>query len=114
VVSIEINKKTFEFAKKNLVSTGYEDIIIIHGDGARGYEEKSPYDAISITASSPEIPNPLKEQLASPGKIIAPLCNSNYFGQDLVLLEKNEFGKVSERTIMKVQYVPLVSDEARK
>ena len=111
VVSVEINKRTYEFARENLKSAGYDDVIIVHGDGALGYEEKAPYDAISVTASTQKIPEPLKEQLAKPGRIIAPVGRSDYFGQDLVILEKDESGQMSERSIMKVQYVPLVREE---
>jgi protein-L-isoaspartate(D-aspartate) O-methyltransferase len=108
VVTIEINKKTYDFAKKNLERAGYYDIIMIQGDGKSGYKEKAPYDAISITASTPKIPDPLKGQLSSQGRIIAPVGDKCYFGQDLVLLEKNESGEFSEKSIMKVQYVPLL------
>ena len=108
VVTIEINKKTCNFAKKNLERAGYDDVIIIHGDGTLGYKEKAPYDAISITASTPRIPDPLKEQLSSPGRIIAPVGEKNYFGQDLVLVERDELGEFREKSIMKVQYVPLL------
>lgn len=107
VVSIEINKQTYQFAKENLVRTGYDDVVIIHGDGTLGHEEKAPYDAISVTASSPRIPNPLKEQLASPGRMVAPVGETDFWGQDLVLMEKNESGEFTERSLMKVQYVPL-------
>jgi protein-L-isoaspartate(D-aspartate) O-methyltransferase len=108
VVTIEINKKTFNFAKNNLERAGYEDVIVIHGDGTLGYNEKAPYDAISITASTPRIPESLKEQLFSPGRLIAPVGEKNYFGQDLVLMEKGESGEFREKKIMKVQYVPLL------
>jgi protein-L-isoaspartate(D-aspartate) O-methyltransferase len=110
VVTIEINKKTYNFAKKNLEKAGYEDVIIIHGDGTLGYREEAPYDAISITASTPRIPDPLKEQLSSPGRIIAPVGDKKYYGQDLVLLERNELGEFREKSLMKVQYVPLLGN----
>ena len=59
VVAIEINEITYRFAKQNLEKTGYDDIIVIRGDGTIGYKEKAPYDAISITASSHNFPSML-------------------------------------------------------
>jgi protein-L-isoaspartate(D-aspartate) O-methyltransferase len=107
VVTIEINEKTYNFAKQNLEKTGYDDVIIIHGDGTLGYKENAPYDAISITASSPDIPPPLKEQLAFKGRLVAPVGGMGMYGQDLLLIEKNPSGLLKEKSIMKVQYVPL-------
>jgi protein-L-isoaspartate(D-aspartate) O-methyltransferase len=81
VVSIEIDPLTFEFAKKNLENAGFDDIILIKGDGGTGYPEKSPYDRICITAACSEIPPPLIEQLQTGGKLIAPVIE--YGVQDL-------------------------------
>ena len=109
VVSIEINPVTYRFAKENLKRTGYDKVILILGDGSLGYPEEAPYDAICITASCPEIPPPLIEQLASPGRLMAPVGSPlNPFGQDLVLLEKDERDRIRRRKLMKVAYVPLI------
>ena len=109
VVSIEINPVTYRFARENLKRTGYDKVILILGDGSLGYPPEAPYDAICITASCPDIPPPLIEQLASPGRLMAPVGSSNsLFGQDLVLLEKDERGRIQRRKLMKVAYVPLI------
>ena len=44
VVSIEINPTTFRFARENLNRTGYQDVVLILGDGSLGYPEMAPYD----------------------------------------------------------------------
>jgi len=109
VVSIEINPVTYRFARENLKRTGYDKVILILGDGSLGYPPEAPYDAICITASCPDIPPPLIEQLASPGRLMAPVGSPNsLFGQDLVLLEKDERGRIQRRKLMKVAYVPLI------
>ena len=109
VVSIEINPVTYRFARENLKRTGYDKVILILGDGSLGYPPEAPYDAICITASCPDIPPPLIEQLASPGRLMAPVGSPNsLFGQDLVLLEKDERGRIRRRKLMKVAYVPLI------
>ena len=33
-----------EFGRKNLENAGYDDIVLIKGDGGIGYLEMSPYD----------------------------------------------------------------------
>jgi len=104
VVSIEIDPLTFEFARKNLENEGYNDIVLVKGDGGLGYEEMSPYDRICITAACLEIPPPLIEQLRIGGRLIAPVIE--FESQNLVLLEKSEKG-ISRKVICEVLYVSL-------
>lgn len=114
VVTIEIQPKTFRFAQRNLEKAGYEDVLIIQGDGSIGYEEKAPYDKICITATSPEFPPPLLEQLGTPGKMISPIGSpSSPFGggQQLRLLERDAGGEERERGIAQVVYVPLKGEQ---
>lgn len=109
VVTIEINPTTYRFAQENLKRTGYEDIIVVLGDGSMGYPEMAPYDAICVTAACPDIPKPLIDQLNSPGRLIAPVGHTcDIFGQDLILLKRDERGRTSRRALMKVAYVPLI------
>jgi len=95
---------TFEFARKNLENEGYNDIVLVKGDGGLGYEEMSPYDRICITAACLEIPPPLIEQLRIGGRLIAPVIE--FESQNLVLLEKSEKG-ISRKVICEVLYVSL-------
>lgn len=106
VVAVEINTETYEFAKKNLKTTGY-DVELVLGDGSIGFPDRAPYDAISVTASTPSMPPPLVEQLKVGGRLIAPVGGRSLEGQDLLLVEKTEGGLV-ERSLMKVVYVPLL------
>lgn len=107
VVSIEIDGETFSFAAKNLVKTGYTDILLILGDGALGYEGEAPYNKISVTAACLEVPRPLIEQLKPGGRLVAPVVSSYFEDQDLILLEKLSDGTLKIRSMEKVLYVPL-------
>jgi protein-L-isoaspartate(D-aspartate) O-methyltransferase len=110
VVAIEINEATYEFALDNLKRTGYSDVRLILGDGTLGYPDDAPYDAISITAASPDFPPPLVQQLGPQGRMIAPIGEATFFGQDLVLLERACNGELTQRTLMQVVYVPLLGE----
>jgi protein-L-isoaspartate(D-aspartate) O-methyltransferase len=110
VVAIEINAVTHDFAHGNLERAGYGEVKLVLGDGSLGYPEEAPYDAISITAASPRVPEPLVEQLRAPGRLVGPVGGDRYTGQDMMLLEKDESGRVSERSLMKVVYVPLLGE----
>jgi protein-L-isoaspartate(D-aspartate) O-methyltransferase len=104
IVSIEIDPLTYAFARKNLESAGYSDLVLVQGDGGLGYPEKAPFDKICITAACAEIPPPLIEQLVDGGRLIAPVREDVY--QNLVLLEK-QGEEIRSKVICQVLYVPL-------
>jgi protein-L-isoaspartate(D-aspartate) O-methyltransferase len=102
VVSVEIDPATYEFGRRNLENAGYDEIMLVKGDGGLGYPERSPYDRIAITAACMEIPSPLIEQLTIGGRIIAPVLERDV--QELVLLEKGTEG-IEKRVICEVLYI---------
>lgn len=124
VVTIERNRRTFEFAVDNLRKTGYgtrmveEDqevlkrdlegveVVTVLGDGTKGFPLLASYDKICVTASYRKIPEPLKEQLRSPGRLVMPVGEGHY-GQHLTLLRKGEKGNFKKEKLTGVVYVPL-------
>lgn len=42
VVTIEIDRETYKFAKRNLEALGYHDVLLLHGDGSLGYLPRHP------------------------------------------------------------------------
>ena len=104
VVAIEIDPATLAFARENLDRAGYSDVVLVHGDGGLGYSEHALYDRICITAACPDVPAPLVEQLATPGRLIAPVLERT--GQRLTLLEKTSSG-VRRTNLANVLYVSL-------
>lgn len=87
VYSIEINESLSEFAGSNLKSAGYENILLMHGDGYYGWDEYAPFDAVIITCAANHIPPPLLDQLTEGGRLVIPLGDPTYY-QTLTLVEK--------------------------
>ena len=58
-------------------------MVVIVGDGAKGYQSKAPFDAIIITATTPQVPQPLIEQLKENGRLVVPLGNRLMAGTKL-------------------------------
>ncbi len=104
VVSVEIDPRTFEFARRNLERAGYRDVVLILGDGGLGYAALAPYDCIAVTAACPDIPPPLLSQLKVGGRLAAPVLQHGR--QDLVLVTKTE-AAVTRETLCEVLYVNL-------
>ena len=55
-----------------------------------GWPEHAPFDAIILTAAPPEIPQPLIDQLAVGGVLVAPVGGGQY--QELVVIERTANG----------------------
>jgi protein-L-isoaspartate(D-aspartate) O-methyltransferase len=107
VISIERIPELAEFARDNLERVGADNVIVVVGDGSRGYPPRAPYDAISVAAAAPEIPAPLLEQLADPGRLAIPV--GAYDDQELRLVEKRG-GQLHSRLLTLCRFVPLVGD----
>lgn len=105
VVTVEIDPETYAFAKRNLERLGYHDVVLIRGDGSNGYPPLAPYTKVAVTAACPSVPEPLIEQLAPGGRLVAPVGRPDDV-QDLVLLTKGP-GGVELKTVERVLYVPL-------
>ena len=109
VYTIEINEVLVEFARRNLIETGYGDrVTVIRGDGSRGWPpelESELYDRIVITAAAPRIPTPLIKQLKKNGILLSPVGRG--FLQDLVKIYKASDGSIYETILLKCAFVPL-------
>jgi protein-L-isoaspartate(D-aspartate) O-methyltransferase len=77
-------------ARTLLLDLGYTNVEIKFSDGTQGWEGESPFDAIIVTAGSPDIPQPLVDQLAMGGRLVIPVGDES--GQDLIRMTKTEEG----------------------
>jgi protein-L-isoaspartate(D-aspartate) O-methyltransferase len=108
VFTVERIAELVEFAQMNLANSGYsESVTVILGDGTLGYPEAAPYDAILVTAAGPKVPPPLVDQLNIGGKLVIPVGGQGMY-QELVLVEKSRSGKVTQKNVGGVAFVPLV------
>jgi len=90
VFSIERIRPLALRARKLLYELGYFNVEIKIFDGTFGWMEESPFDAILVTAGSPDIPQPFVDQLATGGRLVIPVGDA--FVQDLFRVSKTEEG----------------------
>ncbi|WP_405196308.1 protein-L-isoaspartate(D-aspartate) O-methyltransferase [Streptomyces anulatus] len=103
VVSMEIDPGIAVQARTNLISLGF-DPLVITGDGELGYPPSGPYDRIVATASVRQIPPAWLEQLRPGGVLVAPLDSP--FGCDLLArLTGNGRGGATGRFVAKVEFM---------
>lgn len=103
VYSVERIPELVEMARRNLERARYRNVSMILGDGTLGYSEQAPYDRISVAASAPDIPEPLKEQLRPGGRMVIPVGS---YSQDLLIVTKNH--EIRVERAMGVIFVPLI------
>jgi len=105
--SIELVPQLARDSSELLKKLGYTNVTVRAGDGYQGWPEEAPFDRIIVTAAPPEIPKALLDQLKPGGKLVAPVGES-VFDQDLVVVEKGADGKLRRRSVFPVRFVPMV------
>lgn len=94
-------------AQQILARWGADNVHFLIGDGSLGWPEHSPYDAIIVTCAAPAMPQPLVQQLADGGRMIAPIGPRGY--QDLVLVRRVG-EQVTQDRLSPVAFVPLIGE----
>lgn len=105
VISIERILAVADLAEENLAKAGVRDVQVFCQDGTTGYPDKAPYNGILITAATPRIPEPLLEELADGGRLVAPVGDRDI--QELVRVTRNKDEYHTER-FGAVRFVPLI------
>jgi protein-L-isoaspartate(D-aspartate) O-methyltransferase len=105
VHTLEIREALVRSAADTLRRLAYRNVVCRYGDGALGWVEAGPFDAILVTAAPPrDVPPALLRQLVEGGRLIAPVGRGD---QRLVVIERNgnRFRRVRGAA---VRFVPLV------
>lgn len=111
VYTVERVKSLADKARATLDRLGYKSVAIKVYDGTYGWKEMAPFDAIVVTAGSPDIPAPLVEQLKEGGRMVIPV--GDRYGQELVTVVKTAEGITARRSIPCV-FVPLIGNHGWK
>jgi protein-L-isoaspartate(D-aspartate) O-methyltransferase len=113
VFSIEIVEPLARRARSVLETLGYAAerggrVHLRVGDGYRGWPEEAPFDAVLLTAAPPEIPEPLLEQLAVGGRLVAPV-GAAFETQELLVVTRTERGFCRTNEGL-VRFVPMTGE----
>lgn len=87
------------------------NIVTRYGDGSKGWEEESPFDAILLTAGAPRVPEVLLKQLKPGGRLVAPVGNQHT--QELVRILKEKSG-YRETRLGGCRFVKLIGEHGWK
>jgi len=104
VHSVEILPELAGQARVSLNRLGLSNVHCHLADGSLGWPNAAPYDGILVTASAPDVPPPLLEQLADGGRLVLPV--GGRLSQELLVVTR-QGGKYERRTVLSVAFVPL-------
>lgn len=105
VIAVETIPELAASARERLARLGYANVRVEEGDGSEGWPTGAPFDAIVVSAASPNVPLPLVAQLAEGGRLVIPVGRAEH--QKLLRIVKRE-GKTIEQSLYDCRFVPLV------
>jgi protein-L-isoaspartate(D-aspartate) O-methyltransferase len=109
VYSVERHAQLAALAESTLHRLGYRNMKIRVGDGSQGWSEYAPFDAILVSAATPEMPPALFAQLREGGRLVVPVGPPS--SQELQLIGKIA-GEPEVRVLEGCRFVPLVEGTA--
>jgi protein-L-isoaspartate(D-aspartate) O-methyltransferase len=109
VYSVERHAQLAISAESTLHRLGYRNVKIRIGDGSRGWPEYAPFDAVLVSAATPEMPPALFTQLREGGRMVVPIGPAS--SQELQLIRKVG-GEPEVRVLEGCRFVPLVEGTA--
>lgn len=110
VYTIEIVPELARRARGVLKKLKYGNVYVKEGSGEWGWKEKSPFDAIIITAAlEKKVPEELVEQLKTGGVIVAPIGPRHL--QTMTRFTKMKSGMLRKEEFGKYVFVPFVKEK---
>lgn len=109
LITVERVPALQERARSLLAELGYDNVTVELAGPALGAPHQGPFDAIIVTAASPQIPDSLVSQLAIGGRMVIPVGTRE--NQELIRVLRTEEG-ISVRWLGSCRFVPLIGQDA--
>jgi protein-L-isoaspartate(D-aspartate) O-methyltransferase len=107
VYTVERYRELAETARRRLAQHRFMNVNVLHGDGSRGWPEHAPFDAITVAASGPVVPQTLFDQLNIGGRLVMPVGEKDA-SQKLIRVRKFGEHDYWKEDLVDVRFVPLV------
>lgn len=111
VYSVERHATLAKTANATLTQMGFNNVVVITGDGSLGLPDQAPFDRIILTAAAEDTPANLLAQLKMDGIMVLPVGQSDNV-QSLIRITKTADGLVYDE-MEDVRFVPLVEGVER-
>lgn len=111
VIGIERILELKEMAEKNISKYDFiknRAVVIVEGDGSKGYRKEAPFDKIIAAATSMgDVPEMWRKQLKIGGRIVAPVDNN------VVVIDKLGKNKYNQKEYFGFSFVPLIIENKK-
>lgn len=108
IFAVERVPQLAEQAWNRLQNLNVKNVVLKCGDGTNGWKEYAHYDRILVAAGSPQMPEPLLEQLKIGGKLVIPI-GENQKSQKLTRVTRTSSGFQTE-IFGACAFVPLIGE----
>jgi protein-L-isoaspartate(D-aspartate) O-methyltransferase len=105
VFSVERVAPLMDGARQVIARLDVRNVSLLVGDGTVGWREYAPYDAILVSAASPDVPLPLVEQLAEGGRLLVPVGGRD---EQRLMLVTRRGAAYDREELDAVRFVPLL------
>lgn len=105
VFTIERIASLLDGARARLAGLEVDNVEFLQADGSLGLPEHQPFDRIVVTAASPQVPQPLVDQLTEGGRLVLPV---GPVGAQMLTLVERCAGRTVERPGIGVRFVKLL------
>lgn len=109
----ELSGQSIENLRKDGLGSSLDDceVKVVSEDGRNpDLKYGGAWDVIHVGAAAPTIPEALLSQLKAPGRMFIPVGDYN---QAIYQVDKHPDGRITQRELYGVRYVPLTSQEAQ-
>ena len=111
VYSVEIDPALAGMARENLQRVDVANVSVELGDGAQGWAQQAPYDAIVLSGSTPVLSEALLRQLKIGGRLVAVVGEAPAMQLQLVTrTEENAFNTIN---VLETVVAPLLNAPQR-
>jgi protein-L-isoaspartate(D-aspartate) O-methyltransferase len=108
VTTVERLDTLADNARRVLGQLGYDQVRVVSSNGTLGWPHGAPFDAIVVTAASPEVPASLIDQLADGGRLVIPVGDRHH--QHLVRVRR-QGSRIHTEKLGSVAFVPLIGEQ---
>lgn len=106
VFALERHESLAKQAHEKIARLGYDNCRIVTGDGMLGLPDEAPFDAILVAARIGTVPDALKRQLKTGGRLIVPVGGEDV--QQLQCITRSGSDEWTSHDIAPVRFVPLL------
>ncbi|HEY0634031.1 MAG TPA: protein-L-isoaspartate O-methyltransferase [Gammaproteobacteria bacterium] len=105
IFSVELHPALLAQAQQRLTRHGISNVTLLQGDGASGWSEGAPFDAILLTGSVPELPEAFLKTLTLGGRLVAVVGSAPIM--EAILITRLGEHEWSEETLFETVTPPL-------